>query len=99
MPPCASILNGCIGWSPVRGSPETITSGDALGGTGAAGSAAFRAGARAEDRVCASIAGSVLQREEESAGRRRIVAVIGAAPGVDVDHPIGRHHHLPSVAN
>src|SRR5262245_31983998 len=98
-PPCASILNGCIGWSPVSGSPETITSGDPLGATapagrasivrlciecafikrdpGAAGIAAFGAGTEADDHVGASVAGGVLQREQESAGGRRILAVIG----------------------
>jgi hypothetical protein len=40
-----------------------------------------------------------LQGEKEPAGWRRVVAVIGAAPGVDVDHPIGRHHHLPGVTD
>ena len=47
----------------------------------------------------AAVAGGVLQREQEPAGGRRVVAVIRTAPGVDVDHPIGRHHHLPRVTD
>ena len=43
---------------------------------GAAGIAAFSAGTEADDRVSAPIPSGVLQGEEESAGRRRVVAVI-----------------------
>jgi len=31
MAPCASITNGCIGWSPVNGRPERITVGASVG--------------------------------------------------------------------
>src|SRR5262249_1083792 len=66
---------------------------------GSAGIAAVRAGTEADDHVSAAIPGGVLQGEKEPAGWRRVVAVIGAAPGVDVDHPIGRDHHLPGVTD
>jgi hypothetical protein len=66
---------------------------------GAAGIAAFPARTETDNHVGASIAGGVLQSEKEAAGGRRVVAVIGPAPGVDVDHPIRRHHHLPRVAD
>jgi hypothetical protein len=38
-PPRASIANGCMGWSPVSGSPETIVSGLPVGAIPSSGSA------------------------------------------------------------
>jgi hypothetical protein len=66
---------------------------------GSAGIAAFRTGTEADDDVGAAVTGGVLQGEQEPAGGRRVVAVIRTAPGVDVDDPIGRHHHLPGVTD
>jgi Phage major capsid protein E len=38
-PPRASIAKGCIGWSPLSGNPETITSGAAVGAIAPSGEA------------------------------------------------------------
>jgi hypothetical protein len=41
----------------------------------------------------------VLKRDQESAGRRRVVLVIHTAPGVHVDRAVGRHRKLAGVAD
>src|SRR6476620_403069 len=41
----------------------------------------------------------VLQRNQESAGGRRVIAVIEAAPSVDINGAVGRDGELTRVAN
>ena len=47
------------------------------------------AGPKRIDLVGLAVALGVLQRDQEAAGGRRVVAVVAAAPGVDVDDPAG----------
>ena len=49
--------------------------------------------------VSLAIAVDVLQGDQKASRRRRVVAVIGAAPGVDVDHAVRSHHHVARVAD
>ena len=41
----------------------------------------------------------VLKRDQKSAFRRRVVVVIDAAPGVDIDGAVGRHHELTGMTD
>ena len=41
----------------------------------------------------------VLQRDQESAVVRLVVAVVFARPCVHVDHAVRRNHHVPRMAN
>ena len=45
--------------------------------------------AEADGNIGLAIALGVLQRDQKSAGRGLVIAVIAAAPGVDVDDPLG----------
>jgi hypothetical protein len=53
--------------------------------------------AEADFYVGISVAFGVLERDEKAAGRRRIILVIDAAPGIDVDGAIRRNGEMPSV--
>ena len=55
--------------------------------------------AKADVHVGLACAFRVLERDQESARRRRVVAVIDAAPGVDVNGAVGRHGELTCVTN
>ncbi len=48
--------------------------------------------------VGAAGAGTVAQGQHEAAGRRCVVVVVAAAPGVGVDHALRRHRQVPHVA-
>src|SRR5262245_22487488 len=65
---------------------------------GAAGPAALRRFAEAPDDVGFAPSGFVLQRDQKSAFIRGVVAVVEAAPGVDVQHAIRRHGNVSCVA-
>ena len=55
--------------------------------------------AEAFDDVGVAVAFRVLQRDQKPARRRRIVLVINAAPGVDIDDAVGRRDELAGVAD
>ena len=55
--------------------------------------------AKAHDDVGMAVAFGVLKRDQKSTGRRRVVAVIAAAPGIDVDNPVWGHDQVPGVAD
>jgi hypothetical protein len=40
---------------------------------------------------------AILQRKEKSAGRRRVIVIVAAAPGVCVDGPVGSDHHMANM--
>src|ERR1700727_3741217 len=67
--------------------------------SGSPGITALRAGAKALDHVRAAFTLGVLQSHQKSARRWCIVAKIGPAPGVDVQHPIWSKRHLSGVAD
>ena len=55
--------------------------------------------AEANVDVGPAVAGGILEGDQEPTGRRRVVAVIAAAPGVDVDHPVRGDDEVSGVAN
>src|SRR6478672_12817927 len=65
----------------------------------ATGVSAFSAGTKTDDHISAAVAGRSFQGNQESAGGRFVVAVIAATPGVDIEHAVAGHDHLPSVAD
>ena len=66
---------------------------------GSTGIAALGPRTEAGDHVSPALAGGVLQGHQKSAGGRLVVAVIAAAPGVDVHHAVRGDHHVPGVAD
>ncbi len=66
---------------------------------GAAMTAGRDAVAETRIDVRASVSVGVLQRDQEAAARWRVVAVVTATPGVDIDHPVRRHHQMAGVAD
>jgi hypothetical protein len=66
---------------------------------GAAGATLLAGLAEADVDVGAAVAIGILQGHQKPAGRRRVVAVVAAAPGVDVERPVGRDDHLAGVAD
>jgi len=65
----------------------------------APGTARLHALAEPPDDVGPAVALGVLECHEESAGGRRVVAVIPAAPGVDVDHAVRRDGEMAGMAD
>jgi hypothetical protein len=65
----------------------------------AAGAAALDAVAEADVDVGAAVARGVLQGHQKSAGGRRVVAVVAAAPGVDVDDAVRGDDEVPGMAD
>ena len=68
------------------------------GDAGAAMAAGRRRFAEALHDIGVPVVMRVLECDQEAAGRRRVVLVVPAAPGVDVEHTVGRDDHLPRVA-
>ena len=66
---------------------------------GAAGAALLAGLAEADADVGAAVAVGILQGDQEAARRRRVVAVVAAAPGVDVDHSVRRDDQVSGVAD
>ena len=56
-------------------------------------------GAEAGDHIGFAVALFVLQGDEEAAGRRRVIAVIAPAPGVDVDDAVRRDDEMARMAD
>jgi hypothetical protein len=73
----------------------TLVKGDA----GATVIALLDSVAEAGGDIGLAVAVDVLQSHEESPRRRRIVAVIAAAPGVDVDHAVRGHRQMAGMAD
>ena len=67
------------------------------GDAGAARRALRDAIAKALDHIRMAVAFAILQRHQKTAGRRLVVAIIAAAPGVDVEHAVRRKHHVTGV--
>jgi hypothetical protein len=65
---------------------------------GAAGRSLRHTVAEALDHVGAAFAVIVFERDEEAAGRRPVILIVAAAPGVDVKHAVRIERHLPGVA-
>ena len=65
----------------------------------ATGAAFLASLAEAHDDIGPAVAGGVLQGHQEATGRRRVVVVIAAAPGVDVDHAVRGDDEVPGVAD
>ena len=53
--------------------------------------------AKALDHIRMAVAFAILQRHQKTAGRRLVVAIIAAAPSVDVEHTVRRKHHVTGV--
>ncbi len=66
--------------------------------TGAAGRSLRHAVAETLDPIGVAVALGVFERHQEAAGRRLVVMIIAAAPGVDVERAVGTEHHLAGVA-
>src|SRR5207245_440465 len=65
----------------------------------APGTAGLNAISEADLDIGPALALAVLKTDEESTGGRRVVAVIPAAPRVDVDHAVRRNDEVPGVAD
>jgi hypothetical protein len=65
----------------------------------AARTAGRHAVAEANLDVGPSVAIGVLERDQETAGRRRVITVVAPAPGVDVDHPVRGNDEVSSMAD
>ena len=66
---------------------------------GAAGGLLGHAVADALDDFGLAVAVLVLQRDDEAARGRRVEAEVHAAPGVHIDHTLGRYHHVARMAD
>ena len=55
--------------------------------------------AEALDDIGLAIVLRVLERQHEAAGRRRVIAKIATAPGVDVKHAVRSEGHMPDVTD
>jgi hypothetical protein len=55
--------------------------------------------AEANGGISLAVAVVILQGHEEAARGRRVVAVVTAAPGIDVDHAIGGDDEVPGVTD
>ena len=67
------------------------------GDAGAARRALRDAIAEALDHIGMAVAFAILQRHQKATSRRLVVAIIAAAPGVDVEHAVRRKHHVTGV--
>ncbi len=77
------------------GVERAVEDGDA----GAARAALLYRVAEARNHFCLAVAVAVLQGDEEASGRGRVVAVIAAAPCIDVDHAVRRHDHMTRMSD
>ena len=50
------------------------------------------------DHVGSAVARIILERNKKAAGRRLVVLIIAAAPGVEVEHAVRAEYHLASMA-
>ena len=51
------------------------------------------------DHIGAAVALAVLERDQKAAGRRRVVMIVAAAPGVDIEHAVRRDDHVADMAD
>ena len=65
---------------------------------GAPGGALRHAWPKTLDHVGSAVAGVVLERNKKAAGRRLVILIIAAAPGVEVEHAVRAEYHLASMA-
>jgi hypothetical protein len=66
---------------------------------GAAGTALLAGLAEANVDVGPAIAFRILERHQKSTRRRRVVAIVYAAPRIDVDHSVRGGSHLAGMAD